>query len=71
MLSVVINPFFDWSGDRHPRTPYAESVIYEAHVKGLTALHPEVPEEYRGTYAWRCPSGSLHTSNGSGLRRSS
>ena len=51
MLSVVVNPFFDWSGDRHPRTPYAESVIYEAHVKGLTALHPEVPEEYRGTYA--------------------
>ena len=51
MLSVVINPFFDWSGDRPPRTPYAESVIYEAHVKGLTATHPEVPEEYRGTYA--------------------
>src|SRR5579875_3096807 len=51
MLSVVINPFFDWSGDRPPRTPYKETVIYEAHVKGLTELHPEIPEEDRGTYA--------------------
>lgn len=48
---VVINPFFDWTGDRHPRTPYADSLIYEAHVKGLTQLHPEIPEEMRGTYA--------------------
>ncbi|HEY8319522.1 MAG TPA: glycogen debranching protein GlgX [Amnibacterium sp.] len=51
MLSVVINPFFDWTGDRTPRIPYKESVIYEAHVKGLTELHPDVPEEDRGTYA--------------------
>jgi glycogen operon protein len=51
MLGVVINPFFDWTGDRLLRTPYNESVIYEAHVKGLTQLHPEVPEEMRGTYA--------------------
>ena len=51
MLGVVINPFFDWAGDRHPRIPYAETVIYEAHVKGLTELHPDVPEEQRGTYA--------------------
>jgi len=50
MLGVVINPFFDWRGDRQPKRPYAESVIYEAHVKGLTALHPAVPEEQRGTY---------------------
>ena len=50
MLGVVVNPFFDWSGDRAPRTPYASTVIYEAHVKGLTELHPEVPEEIRGTY---------------------
>jgi isoamylase len=47
---VVVNPFFDWSGDRAPRTPLAESLIYEAHVKGLTELHPDVPEEQRGTY---------------------
>lgn len=51
MKGVVINPFFDWTGDRRPKTPYAESFIYEAHVKGLTKLHPDVPEELRGTYA--------------------
>ncbi|GGG51262.1 glycogen operon protein GlgX homolog [Kocuria dechangensis] len=50
-MGVVINPFFNWEGDRTPRTPYHKSVIYEAHVKGLTELHPEVPEEQRGTYA--------------------
>ena len=49
--SVVINPFFDWGDDRPPRTPYHETVIYEAHVRGLTKLHPAVPEELRGTYA--------------------
>ncbi|TAJ47181.1 MAG: glycogen debranching enzyme GlgX [Herbiconiux sp.] len=48
---VVINPFFDWSGDRKLRVPYSQSVIYEAHVKGLTELHPDIPEEQRGTYA--------------------
>ncbi|CAO5168361.1 Glycogen operon protein GlgX homolog [Frankia sp. AiPs1] len=51
MKSVVISPFFDWNGDRPPRTPYNESVIYEAHVRGLTKNHPGLPEEYRGTYA--------------------
>jgi isoamylase len=51
MLGVVINPFFDWAGDRHPRVPYAESVIYEAHVKGLTQLNPNVPEDARGSYS--------------------
>jgi glycogen operon protein len=49
--SVVISPFFDWDNDRHPRTPYRDTVIYEAHVKGLTQTHPEIPEEIRGTYA--------------------
>jgi glycogen operon protein len=48
---VVINPFFDWGVDRPPRHQYADSVIYEAHVKGLTQLHPELPEAKRGTYA--------------------
>ncbi len=48
--SVVINPFFDWADDRAPRTPYNESVIYEAHVKGLTMRHPDIPEDLRGTY---------------------
>ena len=49
--SVVISPFFDWDNDRHPRTPYNETVVYEAHVKGLTKTHPGIPEEIRGTYA--------------------
>jgi len=51
MLGVVINPFFDWAGDRHPRVPYAESVIYEAHVKGLTQLNPNIPIDARGSYS--------------------
>ena len=51
MYSVVINPFFEWNGDRQLRIPYHESVIYEAHVKGLTELHPDIPVEQRGTYA--------------------
>ena len=51
MLGVVTNPFFDWTGDRHPRTPYAASFIYEAHVKGLTETLPGIPDELRGTYA--------------------
>ncbi|GMA39719.1 hypothetical protein GCM10025883_17640 [Mobilicoccus caccae] len=51
MLSVVVNPFFDWGHDRPPRHEYHESVIYEAHVKGLTMTHPDIPEEIRGTYA--------------------
>jgi isoamylase len=49
--SVVVNPYFDWGVDRPPRTPYHKTVIYEAHVKGLTMTHPRVPEELRGTYA--------------------
>jgi isoamylase len=49
--SVVTNPFFDWGDDRHPRRPMHETIIYEAHVKGMTMLHPDVPEDQRGTYA--------------------
>ncbi len=51
MLSVVINPFFEWHGDNRPHTPDNETIIYEAHVKGMTMTHPDVPEELRGTYA--------------------
>ncbi|GGV29819.1 glycogen operon protein GlgX homolog [Streptomyces filipinensis] len=51
MLGVVTDPYFDWGDDRPPRTPYSDSVIYEAHVRGLTRTHPEVPERLRGTYA--------------------
>ncbi|GAA4203697.1 glycogen debranching protein GlgX [Actinocatenispora rupis] len=49
--SVVVNPYFDWADDRAPRRPYHETVIYEAHVRGMTMRHPDVPEELRGTYA--------------------
>ncbi|MGW4636774.1 glycogen debranching protein GlgX [Nocardia sp. NPDC004415] len=51
MTGVVINPFFDWGADRPPNRPYHETVIYEAHVKGMTMTHPDVPPELRGTYA--------------------
>jgi isoamylase len=49
--SVVVGNHFDWEGDRRPDTPWHRSVIYEVHVKGFTARHPEVPPELRGTYA--------------------
>ncbi len=48
---VVIDDRFDWGGDRHPRRPWTDTVIYETHVKGFTKLHPEVREDLRGTYA--------------------
>ncbi len=48
--SVVVNPFFDWANDRPPRTSWADTVIYEVHVKGATARHPDIPEGLRGTY---------------------
>jgi len=51
MTTVVINPFFDWQADRAPKRPYHETVIYEAHVKGMTINHPDIPETERGTYA--------------------
>ncbi len=51
MLGVVVNPFFDWRGEAPPNVAYNDTVIYEAHVKGLTATHPDIPEEQRGTYA--------------------
>jgi len=49
--AVVVDPQFDWEGDRHPRTPWHQTIIYETHVKGLTRCHPEVPPALRGTYA--------------------
>ncbi|MEZ4404936.1 MAG: glycogen debranching protein GlgX [Polyangiales bacterium] len=49
--SVVTSPYFDWRNDRLPNTPWHKTVIYELHVKGFTAQHPDVPEELRGTYA--------------------
>ena len=49
-LAVVVDPAYDWRGDRSPNIPLHQTVIYETHVKGLTMLHPDVPEELRGTY---------------------
>jgi isoamylase len=49
--SQVVDPAFTWGDDRPPRTPWPDTVIYELHVKGFTQLHPEVPEQLRGTYA--------------------
>ena len=49
--SVVVDTQFDWGEVDHPNTPLNETVIYEAHVKGLTYTHPDVPNEIRGTYA--------------------
>ena len=49
--SVVTNPFFDWSYDKRPRTPWHQTIIYEVHVKGFTMRHPGIPENLRGTYA--------------------
>ncbi|MEZ5309701.1 MAG: glycogen debranching protein GlgX [Microthrixaceae bacterium] len=48
--SVVVNPYFDWSNDQNPRTDWHETVLYEAHVKGLTMTHPGVPADLRGTF---------------------
>jgi isoamylase len=48
---IITDASFDWSGDVAPRIPLSETVIYEVHVKGFTKLHPDVPEEIRGTYA--------------------
>jgi len=47
---VVVVDHYDWEDDAPPRTPWGSTIIYEAHVKGLTYLHPEIPVEIRGTY---------------------
>jgi isoamylase len=49
-LAAVVDPSFVWGDDRHPRTPWHKTLIYEAHVKGMTIGHPDVPPELRGTY---------------------
>jgi isoamylase len=49
--SVVVNPYFDWSDDRPPRTPWNDTIVYETHIKGFTKLHPGVHEKLGGTYS--------------------
>ena len=57
--SVVIDESFDWGDDKLLRTPWHETVIYETHVKGFTKLHPDIPEELRGTYAGMAHSAAI------------
>ncbi|MDR7426069.1 MAG: glycogen debranching protein GlgX [Armatimonadota bacterium] len=49
-LGAVVEDAFEWGDDRPPRIPWEETIIYETHVKGISKLHPEVPQELRGTY---------------------
>ena len=67
--SVVINPYFDWGVDRPPGHEYADTVIYEAHVKGLTQTHPDIPEHIRGTYAAVAHPGHHRASESVGRQR--
>ncbi|TPE46284.1 glycogen debranching protein GlgX [Pontibacter mangrovi] len=48
---VVVDSSFNWEGDKAPKIPYHRTIIYETHVKGFTKLHPDIPEDIRGTYA--------------------
>jgi glycogen operon protein len=58
--SVVVDPEFDWEGDTSPRIPWHKTLIYEMHIKGFTARHPDVPEELRGTYAGLALPAVIH-----------
>ncbi|HZZ72121.1 MAG TPA: glycogen debranching protein GlgX, partial [Pirellulales bacterium] len=58
-LAVVIDPAFTWGDDRPPNRPWHETIIYETHVKGFTKLHPDVPENLRGTYAGLASSAAI------------
>jgi glycogen operon protein len=61
MKSVIVSQFFDWGNDRLPEHSYADSVIYEVHVKAMTILKESVPEEFRGTYTGLAhPSSIAH-----------
>ncbi len=59
--SVVVDDHYDWAGDAPPRTPWADTVVYEAHVRGLTMQHPDVPEPLRGTYAGLAHPATVET----------
>ncbi len=64
---VVIDPSFDWVGDRPPNTPLESTLIYECHVKGMTMLHPQVPAHLRGTYLGLCSDPILDHLSGLGV----
>ncbi|HTE44924.1 MAG TPA: glycogen debranching protein GlgX [Gemmatimonadaceae bacterium] len=57
--SVVIDPAFTWEDDRPPRIPWHRTILYECHVKGMTKLHPDVPEPLRGTYLGLCSDAMI------------
>jgi isoamylase len=65
--SVVHNPFFDWGNDRPPDVQLNESIIYEVHVKGFTARHPDVPEVQRGTYSGLAHPAAIEYLTGLGV----
>jgi isoamylase len=65
--SVVHNPYFDWGNDRPPDIQLNESVIYEMHVKGFTARHPDIPEAQRGTYAGLAHPAAVEYLTGLGI----
>ena len=59
-LAAVVDSAFTWGGDRPLRTPWHETLIYELHVKGFTALHPDIPETLRGTYLGLASEPAIH-----------
>ena len=69
--SIVTNPYFDWRGDAHLGRPWHDTVIYELHVKGFTATHPDIPAELRGTYAGLAHPAAIEHLRRSGSPRSS
>ncbi|MBX3441079.1 MAG: glycogen debranching protein GlgX [Planctomyces sp.] len=66
-LARVIDTAFTWGDDRPPRTPWHETIIYEAHVKGFTMQHPGVPEHLRGTYAGMASQAAVDHLRGLGV----
>ena len=64
---VVIDQTFPWGNDRSPRIPWNRTVIYECHVKGMTKLHPAVPEHLRGTYLGLCSEKVIEHLQGLGV----
>jgi len=59
-LAAVVDASFTWGADRPLRTPWHETLIYELHVKGFTALHPGIPEDLRGTYLGLASEPAIH-----------
>ncbi|MCM2971755.1 glycogen debranching protein GlgX [Larsenimonas suaedae] len=55
----VVDPAFTWGRSQPVHVPWQDTVIYEAHVKGLTMRHPEVDESVRGTFSGLCDPAIL------------